>query len=219
MGDYNFVGIKLTPNIFKELLVELYDGKQFKRDACINRIMQYHQDNGGIIDNVNGAQVFKKASQSLRDYGMQNKGYGVWNLTFEKKEYIIDDSFDIPEPIKIKADKEIGSGSKSIYVYYYETYHKFAELSNLDVWQCKIGRTDQEPLQRIIGQAGTCFPESPHIALIIRCDNSSQLEQAIHSILKIQNKWIEIAPGTEWFYTNPSEIEKIYEFVLGSSQN
>jgi hypothetical protein len=33
---YKYYGIKLTPNVFKELLIELFDGMQFKRDVAIS---------------------------------------------------------------------------------------------------------------------------------------------------------------------------------------
>jgi hypothetical protein len=81
-------------------------------------------------------------------------------------------------------------------------------------WECKIGRTDVEPIQRIMGQAGTCYPEFPHIALIIHCEDSSQLEMAFHSILKVRRKYIKSAPGKEWFMTSPQEIEDIYSLIM-----
>ena len=69
-------------------------------------------------------------------------------------------------------------------------------------------------LQRIIGQAGTCYPEFPHVALVIYCDDSAQMETALHAILKLQKKHIESAPGTEWFMTSPEEIEKLYHVLF-----
>ena len=81
-------------------------------------------------------------------------------------------------------------------------------------WECKIGRTDVEPIQRIMGQAGTCYPEIPHIALVIYCEDSFQLEMAFHSILKVQKKYIKSAPGKEWFMTSPRKIEDIYSLIM-----
>jgi hypothetical protein len=56
----------------------------------------------------------------------------------------------------------------------------------------------------------------PHLALIIHCNDSSLLEKALHSILKLQDKWIPDSPGKEWFITSPEEIEAIYNSVLSS---
>lgn len=100
-------------------------------------------------------------------------------------------------------------------VYYYDTYKKYAETCGHSIWECKIGRTDKDPLQRIFGQAGTCYPELPHIALIMKCSNSFQLESALHNILKLRNRWIENAPGTEWFLTSPAEVESFYHMIVG----
>ena len=92
---------------------------------------------------------------------------------------------------------------------------KYAEICGHSSWECKIGRTDKDPLQRIFGQAGTCYPEPPHIALIMKCSNSLQLESALHNILKLRNRWIENAPGTEWFLTSPGEVESFYHMIVG----
>lgn len=126
---------------------------------------------------------------------------------------ILDDNYD-KQTANYEADKIIGVGNSSVYLYYYNTYKKYAEKCGEKIWECKIGRTDKDPLHRILGQSGTCFPEIPHIALIIKCQNSLYLEQAIHSILKIRGKWIEDAPGTEWYLTSPNEVESIYNLII-----
>ena len=55
------------------------------------------------------------------------------------------------------------------------------------------------------------MPEYPEIGLIIETDNPPHIEQLIHGILKALNRHIEEdAPGTEWFRTNPNEVEAIY---------
>ena len=54
------------------------------------------------------------------------------------------------------------------------------------------------------------MPEEPEIGLIIKTDNPSDLEQRIHNMLKEFNRHIENAPGTEWFLTNPNQVEEIY---------
>ena len=117
----------------------------------------------------------------------------------------------------LNTDKELGVGNSSVYVYYYDSYKDLAILKGLQSWQCKVGRSDVEPLQRIIGQAGTCYPEFPHVALVIYCDDSAQMETALHAILKLQKKHIESAPGTEWFMTSPEEIEKLYHVLFDNS--
>lgn len=208
---YKYDNLELTPGIFKDLLIKLFDGKQFKRADAIKMITEYHLNNGGICEKNEYISVFKKAVGGLKENGITNCGYGVWKLNFEEQETIIYKSEKKAK--KIKADEEFGSGKFAVYVYYYDVYKKLADLNGENDFPCKIGRTDRDPLQRIISQSGTCYPEKPHIALLFYCENSCNLEKTFHSVLKTRNKWIEEAPGEEWFNTNIEEIKEIYNFV------
>ncbi len=213
MEEYRYSGIELTPSVFTELLVELFDGKQFKRQDAIDAIKSYHEKNGGILGKTNYVNVFKKTASSLKDNGLANVGYGVWRLTYNTKnvDYTITPREE--KETTYIADKIIGIGKSSVYVYYYDIYKMFAESINNNSWECKIGRTDRDPLSRVFDQAGTCYPELPHIALIINCDDSSLLESTIHNVLKIRGKWISKAPGKEWYITSPEEVEEIYSNI------
>lgn len=214
--EYKYTGVELTPNVFADLLISLFDGKQFDRQTAILQISEYHKSHGGVLKQGKDIiTVFKKATQKLRDCGIQNKGYGTWRLNYKEKETTVLESNN-KEQDSYPVDKEIGKGLFSVYLYYYDSYKELAELKGQHFWQCKIGRTDIEPIQRIVGQAGTCYPELPHIALIMYCDNSSQLEAAFHAILKVQKKHIESAPGREWFMTSPEEIEKLFFLIMES---
>lgn len=206
-------GLKLTPNVFADILIELYDGKQFERQDAIASVKKCFTEQGGILENRNYIDTFKKASQKLKDKGIVNNGYGIWTLNYQLKdvEVVVQKETDSKTYC---VDKEIGSGNSSVYVYYYDAYKALADIKGQSVWECKIGRTDREPIQRIINQVGTCYPETPHIALIIYCEDSAKLETAIHSILKFKNRWIKDAPGDEWFMTSPEEIETIYFSIL-----
>lgn len=117
------------------------------------------------------------------------------------------------ENVSYSADEILGTGENAVYLYYYDVYKKLADIEKKEFWECKIGRTDRDPIQRVIGQAGTCYPEIPHVALIIYCDDSAALEAAIHSVFKFQNKWIKDAPGKEWFFTSPEEVKNIYSMI------
>lgn len=213
---YEYSGLKLTPAIFAKLIVILFDGKQFTRQTAITKVSEYHVSNGGIVEEDRDlVSVFKKAAHDMqkKDVGLTNKGYGTWEL-----HYQIHENTEIVEDIEDNytmstADEILGTGSKSVYVYYYDAYKTLASIRGQNSWACKIGRTDRDPIQRVIGQAGTCYPELPHIALIIYCDDSVALESALHSVLRYQDKWIKDAPGTEWFFTSPNEIKEIYSLI------
>ena len=82
-----------------------------------------------------------------------------------------------------------------------------------DTWPCKIGKTDQDPLARILGQSSTALPEKPQVAFIIKTSNSYLLESMLHSILKMRGKQVEGLPGLEWFNTNPDEVLEIVSYI------
>lgn len=80
-----YTGLKLTPNVFKDLLIELYDGKQFTRQDAISNIIECFASKGGVVENKSYIASFKRATQLLQGQGIENKGYGVWALKYEKK--------------------------------------------------------------------------------------------------------------------------------------
>ena len=212
--EYKYKGIELTPAIFQELLIQLFDGKQFSRQNAIDSITSYHIEHGGVLSKSTYVATFKKATQNLKDFGIENAGYGIWRLCYVKKQIEIENVENKKDNIKILADKEIGVGENSVYIYYYDAYKKLAEAQGKNVWECKIGRTDVDSISRVIGQAGTCYPELPHIAIVFYCDDSHLLEKALHSVLKMKKRWIADAPGKEWFITSPEEVEKIYYTII-----
>lgn len=211
---YKYKGIELTPAIFCELLIRLFDGKQFSRQDAIDAVIKYHKENGGALNKPSYVSVFKKAAQNLKDTGIENVGYGIWKLNYQIDSTEVVVSQKTSPEISFHADLEIGSGNTAVYVYYFDSYRELATLKGNESWECKIGRTDVDPIGRIIGQAGTSYPELPHIALIIYCDDSSLLEKALHNILKLKNRWLENSPGKEWYITSPNEIEEIYKSIV-----
>lgn len=216
--SYEFSGLSLTPTIFGKLLITLFDGKRFNRHAAISEVVGYHRANGGIVKKGhNPINVFKKATLDLRkkDIGLVNKGQGLWELHYHEPELVevVTDSSEVDE-VMYSVDEILGTGSNAVYVYYYDAYCELARVKGEVLWPCKIGRTDCDPIQRIIGQAGTCYPELPHVALIIYCDDSNVLETAFHNIMKVKGRWMADAPGKEWFMTSPDEIKAIYTSVL-----
>lgn len=91
----------------------------------------------------------------------------------------------------------IGIGEESVYLYYYPAYKNLAEQDGKKVWACKIGKTKNEVDSRIEKQCRTALPEEPEVGLIIKCDDASVLEKALHRILRLEDKCLEQAPGSE----------------------
>lgn len=213
MEEYKYAGVELTPQIFSELMIILFDGKQFKRPMAIQTITEYHKQHGGMLTKKEYINVFKKACSYLKENGLTNIVQGTWKLNYKIKETQIVSQPDA-NIINYEADKVIGQGNSAVYVYYYDVHKRLSNLEGRNLFECKVGRSDVDALQRILSQAGTCCPELPHVALIILCENSHLLETTIHNILKIKNRHILSASGREWFMTSPKEIEDIYMSIV-----
>ena len=110
MSNYKYQGIELTPAVFKDLLIQFFDGKQFSRQEAVDEIQKYHLENGGLLTKATYLATFKKAAQQLKDAGIENVGYGIWRLRYNTQK------FDVtPIPAKsndfvFSSDKIIGSG-------------------------------------------------------------------------------------------------------------
>ena len=131
-----------------------------------------------------------------------NPGDGIWTIIGETNDNGDNGNDGV---------RRIGSGNKSVYVYYYPAYKERAELREEDTWPCKVGYTEYaNPIHRIYEQPKTAMPEKPEIALVIRTDQQTELEDAIHQLLDSDH--IPDAPGTEWFMTNPSE--ELYNILI-----
>jgi hypothetical protein len=83
------------------------------------------------------------------------------------------------------------------------------------VWECKIGSTGGEPIERVIGQGAlTCFPRPPIIGLVIMTDDCRHLERILHAALTFARKRLPDGGGSEWFMTSPERVERWYNAFL-----
>jgi hypothetical protein len=114
------------------------------------------------------------------------------------------------------AERTIGTGTSAIYLYYFSTYRTHSATNQGTRWPCKIGRSDRDPMLRVLSQAATALPELPTVALLIRTDDPSALEAALHAILTLRGRRSVQAPGTEWFDTTPDEVMQILRFIQPS---
>ena len=107
--------------------------------------------------------------------------------------------------------ERIGEGNESVYLYYFPTYKRDAESKGLDRWRCNIGYTTDSAEDRVASQIGDQLPEKAILSLVIQTHDCKALEKRIHAELKRRGRWIgDDIVGTEWFSTNPTEVEDIY---------
>jgi hypothetical protein len=216
MEDYKFKNLPITPNIIETIIIELFNGKTLKRDEIVNRVLDFHITNGGL---PHGAQDFsrsvKKALSKMSKKGWaSNRSIGYWDINKKDSPVIIEEATDDEIEINnVPTHSIYGKGQFAIYLFYFQSYRNYSELKGEKYWKCKIGRTDGDPLTRILSQSSTALPEKPIIEFIIKTEDASLLESMIHSVLTLRGKHIEDSPGAEWFYTNPDEVLEIIKYV------
>jgi len=121
---------------------------------------------------------------------------------------------NLPNLGPLKPEKVIGEGHESVYVWYGKSEFESANLKGDYSWACKIGRTRGDVTARLIAQGSyTAFPGEPIVPLVILTRDSQTLEALIHATLEYAGKRITNARGTEWFRTNPQEIENVYNVL------
>jgi hypothetical protein len=224
--DYRFKDAPLTPAVVEFLALELFPGKLVERHVLEEEVVRAHVSRGGKQPPPEAVgRSSKKGLSSLKGKGLvENPVLGHWRFPSasqpsatppsatldstetespigSKETSIVQE--DLPEAI---ADRVLGIGPAAVYLYYLPVYRLRAEEHSQKFWPCKIGRTDRDPVARILAQAATALPESPHVALVIRTSFALAWEAALHGVLTLRGRQIEDIPGAEWFLTSPDEV-------------
>lgn len=112
-----------------------------------------------------------------------------------------------------ESERTIGSGRNSVYLYYYQWDQENATPNGLNVWECKVGKVEGRPLQARLREQAT-DPENFRLGLHIQTDdNPVEIERFIHNELKERDQHLDESLRTEWFLTNPNEVERIYKRI------
>lgn len=89
-----------------------------------------------------------------------------------------------------------------------------AILKNNESFPIKVGKTITDVDARVYDQAkGSALFEKPVVLGKWQVKRVGHAELAVHNVLKARGKWIEDAPGREWFLTTLAEISAIVEFI------
>ena len=239
--DGQTIGLPFTRPIVRRLTEELFrEQSQWKTGSLVERVVQLHRQRGGSAAS-NPDFTVRRVLQDLKQDGLVSApGHGWWRLNDAPPE-----GASIPEepitntttPLEeatddferpIRPEKEIGAGTECVYLYFNPNDRELAELKGRDVWECKIGRTNNSnAIPRILGQGvRTALSRPPMIGLVLRTDDSAALENALHSSLRLISAEVPESLGAEWFFTSPARIEAWYAgfqsalaAIRGSSTN
>ena len=185
---YKYKGVPLMPSMIGELVIDFYQGQIVERNKIISEIPTLHKNLGGEEARSNNiTSSVKRALKVLKEKGMaSNPAKGMWQIGEVKKDLPIEKKADdatlndsqftktsSAQQPKIACDNDFGEGSSAIYFYYYDTYRSTPEAIKSGIWPCKIGRSDRDPMQRVLDQSSTALPEAPHISFIMRTNDPS----------------------------------------------
>lgn len=203
-------------------------------DQAYSRIESFHTKNGGVKGCAKKAFkncVSEFAKDNLIEIRKNEKGekdnrgqIKVCESPFwEMEENINGDIGDfgnaggvfVPkfDPLNSYGPEEEKSG---VYLVYFESYIKIDSSNEKNLWRCKIGIT--EDLEKRYANAKTFFPEKLIVHSFFKHPDQKSLESYFHSVLTLWNR--KLGPntvyGSEWFFTNPEEILKLYNYVCNS---
>lgn len=225
-----YTGKTLDAGIARELILELFAGQTVHRNDINKRVIDIFLERGGEETEKMKKRVGEaRGDLSSRYRQAKHKGDGYWMISSrpETEKASVEPSLRPKKTIHAREPqaktrsalhprKTIGSGSGCIYVYSYPIYQSAAESKGETIWECKVGKTVNDPTFRVKEQT-TGMPESPKIYLVIKTDKPELLEKIIHNILDFRGKKKPNSPGAEWFITSPGEVEDIYQRNFGDS--
>jgi hypothetical protein len=212
-GVYAYRDQPLTPSMMERLVLATFAGQLQRREVIASTILGIHLSLGGAAPQAEDLpRSLKKSLAQLRKKGLaENPSFGYWRIGLCDSESDNNQTeVGVPVPPDpqpdITIDCILGEGTSAIYLYYFSTYRTQAEEHGENIWACKIGRTDRDPLLRVLAQTSTALPERPIIAFLIRTPYPLAWEAALHGVLTLRGRRIETAPGSEWFNTSPNEV-------------
>jgi hypothetical protein len=136
----------------------------------------------------------------------------------------------VEENFKPKEELVLHEDGGFIYVYHYPdelfNYNLIKEkasslLQEAKLPRYKVGKAKNSvgAESRVKGQIGTSIHQVMQIALVIRTKDESKVEAIIHNILACRGKKCPDSVGEEWFFTSPTEIREIIEFIRKKSDS
>jgi hypothetical protein len=223
MEKYKYEGIPLTQSAVKYCIKSIYSPRdKMTLSVVAEDVANFHRKKGGIESKAeNYHKLVSKALNNLKNEKVVERiTYNHWVFLSQegveednkkpfrssdkgKKELVLDDNKKIKT--KIKPNASFGDGRLSLYLYYLP-YHKLKERDG--DWDCKIGKSGRNPVQRILDQVNDT--SNPIIEFVIYTDQAFLLEKTVHNILKLRGKGTK---KREWFYTNPEEVLSIIRFI------
>lgn len=242
---YEHSGKHLTAEIAAEFIFKSYcDGKVSEVRIC-QELFDHHQKGGGLapagrlfdelpewkdsdlqvvgdLMGVEGETELKQKFCENEISSIVRKGLRILNgnkcaveIQEERRTWWIRQRDNSSPPTTL-----IGSGSESVYVYYFKS-ERDVEVLSVPVWQsgvgilypCNIGMAESSDPRPRVAQKTKDAATPPVIALIIEEERGRLLELIIQRILIYNDRECQEAKRTDWYYTTPEEVKSIYHNI------
>lgn len=231
----NNPGVPLMLSTARPIILRLFEQQpQWKRSDLAQRVEAIHLAEGGLKGVQDAANVVKKALRELLHDGLVAKSApGFWRVnsadpSIEVVDTAGDDVFDEEDEEEMDfqfldgnnpslIERQVGSGSESVYLYFNPSDRELAKLKGKDTWPCKIGRCQGDPTIRVLVQGvKTAFSRPPVVGLVMKSLESVYLEKALHASLRLTGAEVPESLGTEWFETSPDRVFAWWTGYLGA---
>ena len=189
---YEYAGVPLLLRSTRSLIIDIYAGKEnaISKDIINREIEERHFAlRGESADSDDRNRYVSSSLRELPNAGHKGRGKGLSHWRIDRLE--------------------LGTGNKWVYCFYFELEQYKAIRDGKWCWKCNIGRTRNNPYDRIITQTRGA-PKAPIIPLLIRTDDERTLESYIHNILKVRGRHLTNTDTNEDFLTCPSEVARIF---------
>lgn len=216
-ATYPYAGFPLSPQVMRFLApLVVPDAKPIQRGDLLKRILDRHGQLGGHPSTADPVSQIKKCLSDMSRAGEAEKlpAYGYWRILAASEENaapVSAEAIDAPD-LEISESFEVlhqsGDGGGVVYAYFFPNYRR-GDAS----FPMKIGYSDGSYQARIAAQLGASNPENPVIYRLVHTDAPRMAERYLHSALTLLGRWIDDAPGAEWFMTRPEEIDALLRQV------
>lgn len=211
-SEYPHAGKHLNKPIIRDLIPLVYPGEGYLTVNEFRKIIvKYHEENGGKSWEAveKDAPIRRVLQEYVEQHGWKcvkkGKVFG-WGLSKKSTGSIT--------PQNCPVTLTLGSGTGSVYLYYYPRDKESANSKRESVWECNIGMTKRSTSKRVGEQKEKFDHQIPEIGLEIKTNNPRALEKAIHAILELKGQRVETSgKGNEWFLTSPTEVVGIYTIL------
>lgn len=213
IGSYPYAGFPISPLAMRLLAPAVAPHcEPIQRGELLQRILDKHGELGGHPSPADPVSQIKKCLSDMSRAGEAEKlpAYGYWRIygadesTTDPDNNTASDAPDLEVSEPFEVLHKSGTGRGAVYAYSFPTYQRTGAS-----FPMKIGYSDGPYQARIAAQLGSSSPENPVIYRLVHTDTPRMAERYLHSALTLLGRWIDDAPGAEWFITSPDEIEAL----------